>query len=103
MAQGGVIKIDKAVGDVYFVYDDGREAMPPVFKVDVKIKQEFGGIALTDAIAEAERFAIGAIKNKMQQKIRGKGCFIVPKNIDIKYTIKFGFGKKPAPRPRIMP
>jgi hypothetical protein len=103
MAQGGVIKIDRVTGDVYFVFEDGREALPPVFKVEVKIKQEFGGMVLSDALVEAERFAIGAIKNKMQQKIRGKGCFIVPKNIDIKYTVKYGFGKKPAPRPRIMP
>jgi hypothetical protein len=100
---GGVITIDKAIGDVFFVFEDGREAMPPVHKVEVKIKQEFGGLMLSDAIAEAERFAIGAFKNKMQQKIRGKGCFIVPKNIDIKYKVKYGFGKKPAPRPRIMP
>jgi hypothetical protein len=103
MSNGGVIKIEKATGDAFFVYEDGREAMPPVHNVEVKIKQEFGGIKLADAIAEAERFVIGAIKNKMQQKIRGKGCYIVPRNIDVKYNIIYGFGKKPAPRPRIMP
>ncbi len=103
MATGGVIKIEKALGDVYFVFEDGREAMPPVFKAEVKIKQEFGGMTLNDAVAEAERFIIGALKNKMQEKIRGKGCFIVPRNIDVRYKIKYGFGKKPAPKPRIMP
>jgi hypothetical protein len=77
--------------------------MVPVHQVEVKIKQEFGGMKLTDAIAEAERFAIGALKNKMQQKIRGKACYIVPRNIVIKHKIVFGFGKKPSPKPRIMP
>lgn len=103
MGNGGVITIERATGDVFFVYEDGREAMPPVYKVEVKIKQEFGGLQLKDAVAEAERYVIGALKNKMQQKIRGKGCFIVPRNIEIRHKIIYGFGKKPVAKPRIMP
>jgi hypothetical protein len=88
---GGVIIVEKALGDVYFVGNDGTEVLPPVFKVEATIKQEFGGLSIEDAIEEAKRYAIGAFKNKMQQKIRGKSCNIFPKNIDVEYKVKYGF------------
>ena len=50
-------------------------------------------MSITDAVDEAKRFAMGAFKNKMQQRIRGKNCSIVPKNIDVDYKIKYGFDK----------
>jgi hypothetical protein len=90
---GGVIIAEKATGAVNFVDGNGAEVLPPVFNIEVDLKQEFGGLTKEDAIEEAKRYAIGAFKNKMQQKIRGKNCTIIPRNIEIQYTVKYGFGK----------
>jgi hypothetical protein len=92
--KGGVIKVEKAKGDVYFVTREGKEVLDPLFGVEVQINQEFPGITLKDSIAEAQRFAIGAIVQKMQQNIRGKSCLPIVRNVDISYKIKFGFQKE---------
>jgi hypothetical protein len=88
---GGVIVSEHATGDVYFVDDVGKEVLPPAYKVEVQFTEEFGGMSIPEAIEEAKRFAIGAFKNKMQQRIRGTNCTIVPKNIDVDYKVKYGF------------
>lgn len=90
---GGVIFAEKADGDCYFIDELGKEVLPPSFHVEVPVNLTFGGVSIEDAIEEAKRYAVGALKNKMQQKIRGKSCSIVPKNIDVDYKIKYGFGK----------
>lgn len=90
---GGVIYAEKAKGDVFFINDAGKDVLPPSYDVEVPIKLTFGGLSLEDAVAEARRYAVGAFKNKMQQKIRGKACMIVPRNIDVEFKIKYGFGK----------
>jgi hypothetical protein len=91
---GGVITAAKATGDVYFIDDMDKEVLPPAFGVEVQFTEDFPGSTVADAIEEAKRFAIGAFKNKMQQRIRGKNCLIIPKNIDVDYKIKYGFEKQ---------
>ncbi len=90
---GGVIVADEATADVYFVDEKGDDVLPPTYGVKVKFTEEFGGMTIPEAIEEAKKFATGAFKNKMQQRIRGKNCTIVPKNIDVDYKVKFGFGQ----------
>jgi len=90
---GGVILAEKATGDIYFIDESGKEVLPHSADVEIPIKRTFGGLCVEDALDEARRYAIGALKNKMQQKIRGKSCSIVPRNIDVDYTIKYGFGR----------
>jgi hypothetical protein len=90
---GGVIKVEYVTGDIYFIDDNGKEVFPPNFKVEVKVEEEFGGLSINDAVEEAKKFAIGALKNRMQQKVRTKFCTIIPKNIDVDYKIKYGFVK----------
>lgn len=88
---GGVIQTEKATGDVFYLSREGKELLEPSMDVEVKIKEEFPGVTLGDAIEEAKRFAIGAIKNKVQQRTRGITCSIIVRNVDIKYKIKYGF------------
>jgi hypothetical protein len=90
---GGVIVADQATGDVYFLDESGKEVLPTTFGVEVKFTEEFGGMTIPEALEEAKRFAAGAFKNKMQQRVRGKDCMIVPKNIDVDYKVKYGFGQ----------
>ena len=88
---GGVIQTEKASGDAFYLSREGKEVMKPSMNIEVKIKEEFPGVTLGDAINEAKRFAIGAIQNRVQQKTRGVTCSIIVRNIEIKYKIKYGF------------
>lgn len=88
---GGVIKVKKASGDVYFLNRQGKEVIDPSKDVEVKIDEEFPGLSLNDAVEEAKRFAMGAIKKKVSQKMRGFDCCAVVRNIKIGYNVKFGF------------
>jgi hypothetical protein len=88
---GGVILTEKATGDVFYLSREGKELLEPTMNIEVKIKEEFPGVTINDAIEEAKRFAIGAIKNKVMQRTRGITCVIIVRNLDIKYKIKYGF------------
>ncbi len=88
---GGVIQTEKASGDVFYLSTEGKELMKPSMGIEVKFKEEFPGVTLGDAREEAKRFAIGAIKNKVQQRTRGITCTIIVRNVDIQYKIKYGF------------
>lgn len=90
---GGVITVEKARADVFFIAEDGKEVFPANYNIEVKFAKDFGGVVIEDAIEEAKKFAIGAFKNKFQQKIRGKSCNIVVKDVEVRYAIKYGFNK----------
>jgi hypothetical protein len=94
--KGGVINVTKAKGDVYFLSREGKEVLDPLFDIEVSINQEFPGITLSDSVAEAQRFAIGAVKQKVQQYMRGKTCFPIVRDLDITYKIKYGFEAEKA-------
>jgi hypothetical protein len=94
--KGGVINVTKAKGDVYFLSREGKQVFDPLLDVEVKIDQDFPGISLKDSLAEAERFAVGAIKQKVQQNMRGKTCFPIVRDVDIRYKIKYGFTQEKA-------
>ncbi|MBN1697857.1 MAG: cyclic nucleotide-binding domain-containing protein [Spirochaetales bacterium] len=88
---GGIIHAQKAAGDVYFINNQGKEVIDPSKDVEVKMDEDFPGVIISDAIEEAKRFAIGAIKKKIAQKMRGFDCNAVVRNIKLEYKIKFGF------------
>lgn len=88
---GGIITAKKGVGDVYFLDRAGKEVMNSSKGVEVDIKEEFSGFSVKDALEEAKKYAMGAIKKKVAQKMRGFDCFPVVKDIKIKYQIKYGF------------
>ncbi|MBN1524276.1 MAG: hypothetical protein JW904_07340 [Spirochaetales bacterium] len=90
---GGVITVEKARADVYFLSGAGKDVFPPDYNMEVKFSREFGGVSLQDAVAEAKKYAVGVFTNKVQQKIRGKGCTVVVRDIEIRYSIKYGFNK----------
>jgi hypothetical protein len=94
--KGGLINVTKAKGDVYFLSREGKEVFDPLLDVEVIIDQDFPGISLKDSVAEAERFAVGAIKQKVQQNMRGKTCFPIVRSVDIRYKIKYGFTQEKA-------
>lgn len=89
--KGGVINVSKARGDVYFLSREGEEVLKPMLNVEAEINRDFPGMSLKDSVAEAERFVVGAIKQKVQQHMRGKTCFPIVRDIDIRYKIKYGF------------
>jgi hypothetical protein len=88
---GGIIIAKKAIGNVYFLSQEGKEVIPPSKDVEVKIEAEFPGIVINDAIEEAKRFAIGAIKKKVAQKMRGFDCTPIVRDVRVSYKVKFGF------------
>ncbi|MBN2442116.1 MAG: cyclic nucleotide-binding domain-containing protein [Spirochaetales bacterium] len=88
---GGVIDVYKGSGSVYFISRQGKEVIEPSKDVDVKINEEFAGFTLNDAIEEAKRFIMGALKKKVAQKMRGFDCYAVVRDIRVSYKIKFGF------------
>ena len=88
---GGVIHAESAVGDAFFYSSSGKEILEPSKGVRVKLDENFGGSALEDAIHEARKHAVGAIKNKVEQKTRGSLCNVVVKNVEVKYKVKYGF------------
>jgi hypothetical protein len=95
---GGIIHAKKASGDVYFINNEGKEVIDPSKDVEVKMDDDFPGIVLGDAIEEAKRFAIGAIKKKVAQKMRGFDCNPVVRNVKIEYKVRYGFiGQQPDP------
>ena len=95
---GGVIHASGASGDVYFLSPQGREVLKPTKGVEVKLNQDFAGTSISDAIEEAKKFSVGAMQQKVAEKTRGFTCQVVARNIEIKYTIKYGFS--PSDRPR---
>lgn len=88
---GGVIIVTKGTGDVYFLNRQGKQVIDPSKDVEVRINEEFPGITLNDAVEEAKRFIMGAIKKKVSQKMRGFDCCAVVRDIRVSYKIKFGF------------
>jgi len=94
--KGGIIKVSKAKGNVYFLSREGKEVFDPLLDVEVRINQDFPGISLKDSVAETKRFAVGAIKQKVQQYMRGKTCFPIVRDIDITYEVKYGFTQEKA-------
>ncbi|MBN2535190.1 MAG: cyclic nucleotide-binding domain-containing protein [Spirochaetales bacterium] len=88
---GGVIIVNKGSGDAYFLNRQGKEVIDPSRDVEVRINEEFPGITLNDAVEEAKRFIMGAIKKKVAQKMRGFDCCAVIRDIKVSYKIKFGF------------
>lgn len=91
---GGIIIVTNARGNVHFISPKGDDVLPPMFDVEVKLNREFAGLNLRDAVSDAKSFAAGALKQKVQQKMRGKTCFPVVGNIDIHYRIKYGFARE---------
>jgi hypothetical protein len=90
---GGVITVEKARADVYFLSNSGKDVFPPNHNMEAQFTREFGGLTIEDAVTEAKKYAVGVFTNKVQQKIRGKQCNIVVKDIEIRYTVKYGFNK----------
>lgn len=88
---GGIITVKGGEGDAYFLSSEGKEVLKPSIDVSVKASEEFAGMTLKDALDEARRFIISAVKVKMEQKTRGKSCFITVRNVRVDYKIKFGF------------
>ncbi len=88
---GGVIHAESAVGDVYFYSPSGKEIMEPSKKVRVSLDENFSGSMLEDAVHEARKHAIGALRNKVEQKTRGSLCDLVVKNVEVRYKIQYGF------------
>jgi hypothetical protein len=83
---------------VHFFSEVGKEILQPAKDVTVKVAQEFGGVALEDAVEEATRFAVGALQQKMAYKTRYQNCRLVVKNVKIDYTVKYGFQEKTQPK-----
>ncbi len=88
---GGVIKTKSVTADVAFVSNEGKEVLPQSKGVEVKIIEEFSGRTIPEALEEAKKYAVGAIQKKVAQKTRGFFCRSVVKNLDVKYTVKYGF------------
>lgn len=91
--KSGIILAQKARGDVYFINMKGKSILPPSKNVEVPVKENFFGETLHDAVQSARRYAIGAIREKVAQKMRGHNCRPVVENIRISYLIKQGFSK----------
>ncbi|MBN1410494.1 MAG: hypothetical protein JW969_06590 [Spirochaetales bacterium] len=89
--KGGIIKATLAKGDVFFLDGAGKEVIKASQDLKVKIDEEFAGVTMADALEEAKKFAIGALKNKVDQKTRGIDCYLVVKNVNIRYKVKYGF------------
>lgn len=87
---GVVINARSATGDVVFLSSSGKQLIEPSKDVRVSLNEEFAGVALEDALLEAKKFAVGAIKQKVEQKTRGFSCNLVVKKVDVKYTVKYG-------------
>jgi hypothetical protein len=93
---GGLIIVEKAKGDVRFFTPEGREVLKRMVGVTVPVNRIFSGLSLPEAIEEAERFAIGAISQKVQQSMRGVYCVPVVSNVAVRYQVKMGFGRGDA-------
>jgi len=90
---GGLIIVEKARGTVRFFSPDGREVLTRMTGVEVPLDKLFSGLTLEDAVADAKRFAEGAISQKVQQKMRGVVCRPVVSDVAVRYRIKMGFGR----------
>jgi hypothetical protein len=90
---GGLIIVEKAKGDVRFFSPEGEEVLKRMAGVDVPINKLFSGLTMADAVADAKRFAEGAISQRVQQKMRGISCRPVVSNVAVRYRIKMGFGR----------
>jgi hypothetical protein len=87
----GVIRAKKGTGDVYFLDSNGKQVLPPSKKLSVNIEADFHGGSLKEAIAEAAKYASGALRNYVNQKTSGHQVFVVAKNIKIDYEVRYGF------------
>ena len=87
----GLLTTKKAVGDVHFINRKGIAVLEPVKGIKVNIDGSFTGLTLKEAISEARRFAEGAIKSKVTQRMKGYNCIPVVKNVKIDYKIKHSF------------
>jgi hypothetical protein len=93
---GGVIHVNGAKGDVLFLSPEGKEVLKPSKNVTVKLDQEFPGMTISEAIMEAKKFAVGALQQRVAEKMRGFKCQAVARNVDVQYRVKYGFqGQKP--------
>jgi hypothetical protein len=90
---GGLIIVEKARGNVRFFSPEGREVLKRMTGVEVSIDKLFSGLTLTDAVADAKRFAEGAISQKVQLKMRGVYCRPVVSDVSVRYRVKLGFGR----------
>ena len=91
MSTGGVISVTKASGNIYFLDNKGEEVLPSLKNVTVSFTETFAGMTLKDAVEEAKRFAIGALKRKTDQRTSGKICNVVVHQVNVTYKIKYGF------------
>jgi hypothetical protein len=89
---GGVIKTKSATGDVYFISDGGKELKKPAKGVEVRFQESFPGSSVEEAVAEATKYAIGALRTKMEYQTRGIDCHLVVRNVKLKYGVEWGFG-----------
>ncbi len=93
---GGVIHVNSGKGDVLFLSPEGKEVLSPSKNVTVKLSEDFAGMTISEALMEAKKFAVGALQQRVAEKMRGFKCQPVVRNVDVKYTIKYGFqGQKP--------
>ena len=88
---GGVIKTKSATGDVYFMADSGKELKKPVKGIEVRFRESFPGMTVDDAVAEATKYAAGALRTKMEYQTRGIDCRLVVKNVKLRYDVEYGF------------
>ena len=88
---GGVIRTRSAMGDVYFVADSGKELKKPAKGIEVRFQESFPGTTVDDAVVEATRYAVGALRTKMEYRTRGIDCRLVVKNLKLRYDVEWGF------------
>jgi hypothetical protein len=96
--KGGVISVSKASGDIYFIDQNGKDVLKPRKNVEIRLGQDFPGLTLEDALHEAKKYAIGALKAKMSQDVRHE-CSMKVDKLRLNYSVKYGLGKKP---PRVV-
>ena len=90
----GIITTKKISGDVYFLNRNGRSILPPSIGVEVFIMENFYGTSIREAVDTAKTYAAGALKAKVEQKIRGYNCLSVVRNIRVSYVVKQDFPKQ---------
>ncbi|MBN2443016.1 MAG: cyclic nucleotide-binding domain-containing protein [Spirochaetales bacterium] len=92
--QKGIITTKKVTGDIYFFNRNGKTVLHPSIGVEVFIMENFFGTTLREAIDSAKKYAAGALKARVSQKVRGHNCVTVVRNIRISYVIKSEFPKQ---------
>jgi hypothetical protein len=91
--QKGIITAKKVTGDVHFLDRNGDQVLHPSNNIEVTLKENFYGNSLRDAVESAKKYAIGAFRSKVAQKMRGFDCFPSVRNIRVSYSIIRPFPK----------